>query len=174
MKKGFLVAMLAMVVIAGCQESQMTAWIGGQQDVDVFEARAGIYVPHKSDPNGATEAGLSGAWKPTLPNDGDQDYRIGFYTLYWHNKMIDWELPIEIAGIKEVESQPYIGMDVFFVPGSGKDISYCFVGGTRQLNFLNTEVLYGKINRGNVIDLDDKEELAFRIFINHRFGKGWF
>jgi len=126
------VAMLLIVlfVIAGCNEEQMTTWIGTSQKTDI-NTGFGIL-----DDKGTTEIGIEVEYDRS--GDIDPSYRpdrIGPYILVWLTQQVTIEDTPEPSPFKDflesLNARPYAGLNLLGVPEDGwRDIQPNFRAGT--------------------------------------------
>ena len=118
MKKVFGIMIVLLVVATGCQEEQMTAWVGTSQETDL-----NLWVGVLDD-KGTTEIGVEAEYERS---DGiEPSYRpdrIGPYIIFWLTQEVTIEDTPEPSPLKDLlealSARPYVGLNLMGVPDDG-------------------------------------------------------
>jgi len=118
MKNCIVMLIMLLVVATGCQEEQMTAWVGTSQETDL-NLRVGVL-----DDKGTTEIGVEAEYERS---DGiEPSYRpdrIGPYIIFWLTQEVTIEDTPEPSPLKDLlealSARPYVGLNLMGVPDDG-------------------------------------------------------
>ena len=118
MKKIGLLIVLLVVAVTGCNEEQMTAWVGTSQETDL-NLRVGVL-----DDKGTTEIGVEAEYERSAGIEPSyRPDRIGPYVIFWLTQEITIEDTPEPSPLKNLlealSARPYAGVNLMGVPEDG-------------------------------------------------------